>query len=222
MSRWNPTVAFSAGMTLAVSGVLVIPSLVGSLGWFDQVSGTISLATIALPVLVGGAIAGSSLAHGWRGIAGFAVAFPVGVALPTLTVFSLDAMSGREPLLQVLLLFLGIFALSFGAIGGIGAAFLGNPWRSVLRVVWSFAGSGIVGGAALTATVFLTSRQHPLTDSEAMTAIGILTAFLLPAVISGRSLERFLKSTESRFEPARQKNGQLTGHDQCRSSTRSV
>lgn len=222
MSRWNPTVAFSAGMTLAVSGVLVIPSLVGSLGWFDQVSGIVSLATIALPVLVGGAIAGSSLAHGWRGIAGFAVAFPVGVALPTFAAFSLNAMSGREPWPQVLLLFLGIFALSFGAMGGIGVAFLGKPWRSVWHVAWSFAGAGAVGGVALTATMFLASRQHPLTDSETITALGILTAFLLPAVISGRCLERFLKSAESRFEPARQENGQLTGHDQRRSSTRSV
>lgn len=202
MSRWNPTVAFSAGITLAVSGVLVIPSLVGSLGWFDQVSGMVSLATIALPVIVGGAIAGSSLAGAWRGIAGFALAFPVGVALPTFAVISLDAMSGREPWPKVLLLFLGIFALSFGTMGGIGVALLVKPWQSVLRVASSFAGAGAVGGTALTLTMFFATRQHALLYSEAIMSIGILATFLLPAVISGRYLDRFLKSAELRFKPS--------------------
>ena len=57
-------------------------------------------------------------------------------------------MSGRETLMQLLVVFAGSFSLSFGLMGAVGVAILGRGWRIVVYSALVFAASGVIGGGS--------------------------------------------------------------------------
>ena len=57
-------------------------------------------------------------------------------------------MSGRETLMQLLVVFAGSFSLSFGLMGAVGVPFLGRGWRIVVYSALVFAASGVIGGGS--------------------------------------------------------------------------
>ena len=141
-------IGFLSGMGLSGFGLFVLPLLLGTVGFFARESTPRLLLVLVIPTLVGGAVAGASLREGRRGSVGFALAFPIGVFLPTLGAVGIQAMSGRETLMQLLVVFAGSFSLSFGLMGAVGVAFLGRGWRIVVYSALVFAASGVIGGGS--------------------------------------------------------------------------
>ena len=102
------------------------------------------------PAAIGGMVAGATLGRGWRGRLGFAIAFPVGATIPLLAVATLPTLSGREGLIQLMIAYVGIWGLSYGALGVVGASIAGVAWRLLARVLLACAVCGVVGGLVMT------------------------------------------------------------------------
>ena len=184
-------------MALPLVGLRLLVPALGATGVFAGGSAMRPLALMAALAMVGGALAGGTLQRGWRGRLAFAGAFPLGACVPLLVVMSLQALSGRESLLQLLLAFGPSFALSFGLLGAVGTALLGAGGRGGGRAGVAFTGAGAVGGLALVSMVWL----FPATTNGGtpLMLIGSGVAFLVPPTLGGWWLGR----RASLLEPTR-------------------
>ncbi len=142
---------FAGGIAVPVLGLFVVVPVAGAVGGLTGGSVGSLAGLMAFAGAAGGALAGSALGRGWRGAAAFALAFPVGLALPLLAVASVPALSGRERLVELVAGFVPAFAASFGLMGGVGTALVGAGWRRALQSSLAFSLAGVIGGLALTA-----------------------------------------------------------------------
>lgn len=182
--------SFAGGMALPLVGLFLLVPALGAAGVFTGGSVMRPLVVMAALAMVGGALAGGALRQGWRGRLAFAGAFPLGACVPLLVVMSLQALSGRESLLQLLLAFVVSFALSFGLLGAVGTALLGIGGRVIGRVGVAFTGAGAAGGLVLVGmvTLFPTATNGGTT---LMLVIASGVAFLVPPTLGGWWLGRF-------------------------------
>ena len=137
-------------MLLAIAGPLVVVPALGAAGLFVGGSMLRMLMALLAPAAIGGMVAGATLGRGWRGRLGFAIAFPVGATIPLLAVATLPTLSGREGLIQLMIAYVGIWGLSYGALGVVGASIAGVAWRLLARVLLACAVCGVVGGLVMT------------------------------------------------------------------------
>ena len=181
-------------MALPLVGLFLLVPALGAAGVFTGGSAMRPLAVMAALALAGGALAGGPLRQDWRGRVAFAGAFPLGACVPLLVVMSLQALSGRESLLQLLLAFVPSFALSFGLLGAVGTALLGVGGHVAGRAGVVFTGAGAVGGLVLVSVVTL----FPATTNSGTTPmlIGSGVAFLVPPTLGGWWLGRFASRPE--------------------------
>ncbi len=142
-------------MAVPVLGVFVLVPLAGAVGGLTGGSVARLVVLVALAGAVGGALAGGALGRGWRGAAGFALAFPLGLALPLLAVVSVPALSGRERLVELVAGFVPIFAVSFALMGAVGTGWVGAGWRRALQSSLAFSLAGASGGLGLTGAAAL-------------------------------------------------------------------
>ncbi len=175
-------------MLVAVVGPLVIVPAIGATGLFVGGSALRMLFALAAPAVLGGAFAGRALQRGWRGTLAFAVAFPVGTAIPILAVSTLDALSGRESLTQLTVAYVGLLSISFGTLGAVGASLSGFKWSVVGRVLLAFASCGVVGGLVLTGMASLLPEAP--TGIAWLRMSGSAAALIIPAAGCGWWLGR--------------------------------
>ena len=193
--------SFAGGMVLPLVGVFLLVPALGAAGVFTGDSAMRPLVVMAALVMIGGALAGGALRQGWRGRLAFAGAFPLGACLPLLVVMSLQALSGRESLLQLLVAFVVSFAFSFGLLGAVGTALLGIGWRVAGRACVAFTGAGVAGGLVLVGVVtLLPATTNGGTTLMLLTGSGV--ALLAPPTLGGWWLGRHVGLAEPKRDTA--------------------
>ena len=169
-------------MLLPLAGLLVLIPTLGGAGIFVGGSVVRVLAALGVATILGGIVAGDALRQGWRGRLAFSVAFPLGAGVPLFAVTTLQALSGHESVIQLMVGLGGSFALSFAVMGAVGATLLGGGWRLTGRSALAFASAGALGGMVLVGVA-----QLPATaDGGAwLRLIGSLVALLGSAAGGG-------------------------------------
>ena len=153
---------------------------------------------LVIPIIgfsCGGAIAGRSLRLGTRGVAGFAVAFPLTLPLLFFPVMSIQGMTGHEPFWMLVQVYGGSGAVVFAVMGAVGVAISGLGYREVGVAAATFGGAGLLGGLLLVVSLAL-MRDFARDINYVLLLAGSGAFLILPAGLGGTVLTRRLASRD--------------------------
>ena len=182
-------VGFAAGALLPLAAWLLLLPALGALGFYRGGTMLRPLAVLVIACAAGGVVAGSALGGGARWRAGFAAAFGATLWFPFLMLSSLQALGGRESLVELVVGFAPGLAAAHAVLGAFGLALGGMGRRSAGRGALVFGAAGGCGGVLLALVIRLSAGSGGAA-AFAAGALGGGAACLLPLTLAGWWLGR--------------------------------